>query len=100
MALERYLITKHGLNLVARYQTKDVPKLEKMIVVGADAESEAAEDIKQWNNSGNSAKLMFLHRDMSGRFAMTLHSRIWQNRRISRQRNLPLSGLNIVPPTT
>lgn len=47
-----------------------MPKLEKMIVVGADAESEAAEDIKQWNNSGNSAKLMFLHRDMSGRFAM------------------------------
>ncbi|MCM3039616.1 DJ-1/PfpI family protein [Paenibacillus motobuensis] len=64
------IVTKHGLNLVARYQTKDVPKLEKMIVVGADAESEAAEDIKQWNNSGNSAKLMFLHRDMSGRFAM------------------------------
>ncbi|EGL18142.1 MULTISPECIES: DJ-1/PfpI family protein [unclassified Paenibacillus] len=64
------IVTKHGLNLVARYQIKDVPKLSKMIVVGADAESTAAEDINQWKSSGNSAKLLFLHRDAANRFAM------------------------------
>ncbi|MFF2093122.1 DJ-1/PfpI family protein [Paenibacillus sp. NPDC058174] len=64
------IVTKHGLNLVARYQTRDVPKLAKMIVVGADAETTAAEDIKQWNNSGHSSKLLYLHRDQSDRFAM------------------------------
>ncbi|MBB6671861.1 DJ-1/PfpI family protein [Cohnella nanjingensis] len=64
------IVTKHGLNLVARYQIKNVPKLAKMIVVGADAESTAAEDINQWKNSGNGAKLLFLHRDAADRFAM------------------------------
>ncbi|MFD7522237.1 DJ-1/PfpI family protein [Paenibacillus chitinolyticus] len=64
------IVTKHGLNLVARYQIKDVPKLSKMIVVGADAESTAAEDLNQWKSSGNSAKLLFLHRDAADRFAM------------------------------
>ncbi|MFF2015756.1 DJ-1/PfpI family protein [Paenibacillus sp. NPDC058177] len=64
------IVTKHGLNLVARYQTQNVSNLSKMIVVGSDAETKAAEDIKQWNNSGNSAELLFLHRDMSERFAM------------------------------
>ncbi|MGE6228194.1 DJ-1/PfpI family protein [Paenibacillus chitinolyticus] len=64
------IVTKHGLNLVARYQIKDVPKLSKMIVVGADAESTATEDINQWKSSGNSAKLLFLHRDAADRFAM------------------------------
>ncbi|MFD0716304.1 DJ-1/PfpI family protein [Paenibacillus sp. GCM10027626] len=64
------IVTKHGLNLVARYRIKDVPKLSKMIVVGADAESTAAEDINQWKSSGNSAKLLFLHRDAADRFAM------------------------------
>lgn len=63
------IVTKHGLNLVARYQIKNVLKAAKMIVVGADAESAAAEDINQWN-SGYSAKLLFLHRDAADRFAM------------------------------
>jgi putative intracellular protease/amidase len=64
------IVTKHGLNLVARYQIIDVPKLSKMIVVGADVESIAAEDISQWKSSGNSAELLFLHRDAADRFAM------------------------------
>ncbi|MBE9914146.1 DJ-1/PfpI family protein [Paenibacillus donghaensis] len=64
------IVTKHGLNLVARYQIKNVPKLAKMIVVGADAESTAAEEVNQWKNSGNSEKLLFLHRNAADRFAM------------------------------
>ncbi|MCC3374243.1 DJ-1/PfpI family protein [Cohnella sp. REN36] len=64
------IVTKHGLNLVARYQIDNVPKLEKMIVIGADAESAAADDIKQWKNGGSGAKLLYLHRDAADRFAM------------------------------
>ncbi|WP_336790025.1 DJ-1/PfpI family protein [Paenibacillus sp. MMO-177] len=64
------IVTKHGLNLVARYQMTNVPKLEKMIVVGADAESAASEDINQWKSGGNNAKLLFLHRDAADQFAM------------------------------
>lgn len=64
------ILTKHGLNLVARYQITNVPKLAKMIVVGADAESAAAIDINQWKSSGSSAKLLFLHHDAADRFAM------------------------------
>ncbi|MHA6533167.1 DJ-1/PfpI family protein [Paenibacillus sp. BAC0078] len=64
------VVTKHGLNLVARYQIHNMPKLAKMIVVGADAESAAADDINQWKNSGSSAKLLYLHRGAADRFAM------------------------------
>ncbi|MDF2714894.1 MAG: hypothetical protein K0R28_1819 [Paenibacillus sp.] len=64
------IVTKHGLNLVARYQINNMPKLAKFIVVGADAESVAAEDINRWNGSGNSAKLLYLHRGAADRFAM------------------------------
>ncbi|GAA3400616.1 DJ-1/PfpI family protein [Paenibacillus hodogayensis] len=64
------IVTKHGLNLVARYQSNNVPKLEKMIIVGADAESAAAKDISEWKESGSSTKLLFLHRGAADRFAM------------------------------
>lgn len=64
------IVTKHGLNLIARYQMKNVPKLAKMIVVGSDAETTASDDIKQWNNSGSSAKLLLLHHNAENRFAM------------------------------
>ncbi|GIO15162.1 hypothetical protein J19TS2_47170 [Cohnella xylanilytica] len=64
------IVTKHGLNLVARYQIDNVPKLAKMIVVGVDAEANAAEDISRWNDSGDGARLLFLHRDAADRFAM------------------------------
>lgn len=64
------IVTKHGLNIVARYQIGNVPKLEKMIIVGANAESVATEDINDWKHSGNSAELLFLHREASERFAM------------------------------
>lgn len=64
------IVTKHGLNLVARYQMEEVPALSKMIIVGAQAESVAAEDIHQWKKTSNSANMLFLHRDAQGRFAM------------------------------
>ncbi|MET3292136.1 UNVERIFIED_CONTAM: transcriptional regulator GlxA family with amidase domain [Brevibacillus sp. OAP136] len=64
------IVTKHGLNLVARYQIKNVPKLAKMIVIGSDAETAATQDIKQWKDDGNSAQLLLLHSEAADRFAM------------------------------
>lgn len=64
------IVTKHGLNLIARYPINDVLTLDKMIVVGANAESAAADDIEQWKRSGSSAEMLFLHRDAADRFAM------------------------------
>lgn len=64
------IVTKHGLNLVARYQMNDAPSLSKMIVVGAQAETAAAEDIGQWKQLNNDTELLLLHKNMQGRFAM------------------------------
>ncbi|GGH50948.1 hypothetical protein GCM10008014_16410 [Paenibacillus silvae] len=64
------IVTKHGLNLVARYQMNDAPSLSKMIVVGAQAETAAAEDIGQWKQLNNNTELLLLHKNMQGRFAM------------------------------
>ncbi|WFR61007.1 DJ-1/PfpI family protein [Paenibacillus amylolyticus] len=64
------VVTKHGLNLVARYQMNDVPSLSKMIVVGPHAETIAAEDIRQWKELNNDAELLMLHKNMQERFAM------------------------------
>lgn|GEM_PF-5029938 len=63
-------VTKHGLNLVARYQMNEVPSLTKMIVVGSQAETIAAEDIGQWKQLSNNTELLLLHNHMQGRFAM------------------------------
>ncbi|MDM5277491.1 DJ-1/PfpI family protein [Paenibacillus silvae] len=64
------IVTKHGLNLVARYQMNEVPSLTKMIVVGSQAETIAAEDIGQWKQLSNNTELLLLHNHMLGRFAM------------------------------
>ncbi|WP_145414265.1 DJ-1/PfpI family protein [Paenibacillus xylanexedens] len=64
------IVTKHGLNLVARYQMNDVPSLSKMIVVGPQAETIAAEDIRVWKQLYNNTELLFLHKNMQERFAM------------------------------
>ncbi|MDM5277588.1 DJ-1/PfpI family protein [Paenibacillus silvae] len=64
------IVTKHGLNLVARYQMNEAPSLSKMIVVGSQAETTAAEDIGQWKQLNNDTELLLLHKNMQGRFAM------------------------------
>lgn len=61
------IVTKHNLNLLARYQIANAPKLDKMIVSGTEAESLAAPEVKQWNESNN-AKPMFLQSDSPDRF--------------------------------
>ncbi|WP_088834148.1 DJ-1/PfpI family protein [Paenibacillus tyrfis] len=64
------VVTRHGLNLIARYQIADAPKLDKMIFVGSDVKTRAADDIRNWNENGGKAAQLFLHSDAPERFAM------------------------------
>lgn len=64
------VVTRHGLNLIARYQIADAPKLDKMIFVGSDVTTRAADDIRNWNEKGGKAVQLYLHSDAPERFAM------------------------------
>ncbi|MDF2962137.1 MAG: glutamine amidotransferase [Paenibacillus sp.] len=62
------IVTKHGLRLLPRYTVSNAPKLDKLIVSGTQAKSLAAEDIKNWNQKGNTKELQFVHSDSKDRF--------------------------------
>lgn len=62
------IVTKYNLNLIARYQMSNAPKLDKMFVTGTQAKTLAAEDVKQWNEKGNTREVHFLHSDSTHRF--------------------------------
>jgi AraC family transcriptional activator FtrA len=62
------IVTKHHLNLIARYHSAHAPKLDKMIVPGTEARTLAAEDVKQWNEKGSAKELLFIHSDAPDRF--------------------------------
>ncbi|WP_240417332.1 DJ-1/PfpI family protein [Paenibacillus periandrae] len=64
------VVTRHGLNLVARYQIANAPKLDKMIFVGPDVKTLAEVDIRNWNENGGKAEQLYLHSDSPERFAM------------------------------
>lgn len=64
------VVTQHGLNLIARYQIADAPKLDRMIFVGPDVKTVAAGDIRNWNENGGEAEQLYLHTDSPERFAM------------------------------
>jgi AraC family transcriptional activator FtrA len=61
------IVTKHNLNLLARYQIANAPKLDKMIVSGTEAKSLAAPEVKQWIERDN-VKPSFLQSDSPDRF--------------------------------
>jgi AraC family transcriptional activator FtrA len=65
------IVTKHYLNLIARYQTSNAPKLDRMIVTGTEAKTLVAEDVKQWNEKGNAKELLYLHSDSPDRFVFS-----------------------------
>jgi AraC family transcriptional activator FtrA len=62
------IVTKHHLNLIARYQISNAPKLDRLFVTGTEAKSLAAEDVKQWNEKGNGVKPEFIHSGSADRF--------------------------------
>jgi AraC family transcriptional activator FtrA len=65
---EHPVVTKHGLNLISRHLISNAPQLDKMIVPGREAKSLAAEDIKKWNEKGNTKEVLFVHSDSPDRF--------------------------------
>ncbi|MFD2369334.1 DJ-1/PfpI family protein [Brevibacillus sp. GCM10020057] len=62
------VVTKYHLNLVTRYQMSNAPKLDRLFVPGVEAESLAAEDVKEWNKKGNHVTPEFIHSGSADRF--------------------------------
>ena len=62
------IVTKYHLNLVTRYQMSNAPKLDRLFVPGVEAETLAAEEIKQWNEKGNNVVPEFIHSGSADRF--------------------------------
>jgi AraC family transcriptional regulator, transcriptional activator FtrA len=60
---DKPIVTKHYLNLVPRYKISSSPKLDRMIVTGTQAKSLAKEDIKFWNENGNTDHVFYMHND-------------------------------------
>ncbi|TCP52609.1 DJ-1/PfpI family protein [Tumebacillus sp. BK434] len=64
----RPIVTKHGLNIVARYQTSDLPALERVFVTGPDGMQLAAKEVKNWNGLQDVPKIEYLHRNSADSF--------------------------------
>jgi AraC family transcriptional activator FtrA len=62
------IATKHHLNILARHQISDAPKLDKMIIPGGNAKSLAAADVKRWSEKGNAKETLFVHSDSPNRY--------------------------------
>ena len=65
------IVTKHLLNLVARYQSSNAPKLDRMIITGTEAKSLAEEDVNQWKEKGEANELVYMHSDSPDRFVFS-----------------------------
>jgi AraC family transcriptional regulator, transcriptional activator FtrA len=66
---EAPIATKHHLNILARQQTSNAPKLDKMIVPGGDAKTLAAADIRLWSEKGKAKETLLIHSDSPNRYA-------------------------------
>ncbi|MGG0238916.1 DJ-1/PfpI family protein [Bacillus rhizoplanae] len=62
------ITTKHHLNILARHQISNAPKLDKMIIPGGDAKSLAATDVRLWGEKGNAKETLFIHSDSPNRY--------------------------------
>ncbi|QRG65903.1 DJ-1/PfpI family protein [Brevibacillus choshinensis] len=62
------IVTKYHLNLVSRYQMSNAPMLDRMFVPGVEAETIAADEVKQWNEKGNNVVPEFIHSGSANRF--------------------------------
>lgn len=65
------IVTKHQLNLVARYQSSNAPKLDKMIITGTEAKSLAVKDVNQWKEKGKAKQLLYMQSDTPNRFVFS-----------------------------
>jgi AraC family transcriptional activator FtrA len=62
------IATKHHLNIVARHQISNAPKLDKMIIPGGNVKSLAAADVKLCSEKGNAKETLLIHSDSPNRY--------------------------------
>ncbi|HZG16901.1 MAG TPA: DJ-1/PfpI family protein [Candidatus Bathyarchaeia archaeon] len=62
------IVTKHHLNLIARYQVSEAPAIERLFVTGTQALTLSSNDIKQWDEHDHAVEPEFIHSDRPDRF--------------------------------
>jgi AraC family transcriptional regulator, transcriptional activator FtrA len=65
----RWITTQHGLQIVPRWDFKDVPSIARLIVPGSQAQQLAKIQVSAWESNGNIAPAVFLHADNPTGFA-------------------------------
>ncbi len=65
------IVTKHHLNLVARYHSSNSPKLDRMIITGTEASTLAADDVHHWQQEGEAEELVYMHSNAPDRFVFS-----------------------------
>jgi putative intracellular protease/amidase len=65
----QWITTRFGLQIVPRWDFKDVPTIARLIVPGSQARQLAADQISAWESNGNRAQAVFLHADTPDGFA-------------------------------
>jgi hypothetical protein len=63
------ITTKHGLQIVPRWDFKDVPTIARLIVPGSQARQLATVQVSAWESNRNDAQTVFLHADNPDGFA-------------------------------
>lgn len=86
---QQLITTKHGLQLVPRWDFNDVPAMDRLIVPGSKARWLAAAAIDAWEQDANAAAVSLLHADHPDSFAFDapLHD-------LAQQENMPTAVLN------
>lgn len=64
-----WITTKYGLQIVPRWDFKDVPTIARLIVPGSQARQLAMVQVSAWESNGNVAQAVFLHADNPNGFA-------------------------------
>ncbi|TKC20108.1 DJ-1/PfpI family protein [Robertmurraya kyonggiensis] len=65
---EQPIVTKYGLNLLARYSMNNAPRLDRLMLAGSEAKSIASNEIEIWEDIGNINELIFMHSGSANRY--------------------------------
>ncbi|MDR6224621.1 DJ-1/PfpI family protein [Desmospora profundinema] len=62
--------TKHGLYLIPRYQNKNAPNIDRLIVTGTNPSMDLAKYIKEWRVKDKDTEMVYMHAMEPGRFVL------------------------------
>ncbi|WP_138756222.1 DJ-1/PfpI family protein [Paenibacillus sinopodophylli] len=62
--------TKHHLYLFAQYDYASAPKVDRMLLAGAEAKALADTDIRHWNTKNTNTELVYLNADAPERYVL------------------------------